>query len=164
MGLKVTVEFQLVEDEVLEAMETGAKTSRTFGILGFGAGVMGGAGLVLTGEWYLAGVLGAVVIGVQLLGRGINRSIIRTNARKYLRPTSARVSEDSFSIATAGSETEYKSRALMLWRESKRLLLVYPQPNLFYMVPKRAFTDEQLELFRARLRDWIGPEGVPKTA
>lgn len=163
-GERLTIEYQLREDEAVEAFEQGGiRLPRPLLYFGFGAGGFGTGVLMVLGEWYLAGMAGTICFGVPTLARLLTRGTVRQNARKYLGPMSVRIEEDAFSIASAGSETEYKSRALKQWRETERLMLIYPQWNIFYMVPKRAFSDEQLSLFRARLRDWIGPEGVLKT-
>ncbi len=56
---------------------------------------------------------------------------------------------------TAKSEVHWP--AYVRWCESNSMLLIYPSPALFVIVPKRAFTPEQLAEFRQLLEQNIGP-------
>jgi hypothetical protein len=60
--------------------------------------------------------------------------------------------EEGFGMQTTNSDTTIKWPALIKFRETRNLFLVYPSKRMFYLIPKRAFTDEsQVKEFRELL-------------
>ncbi len=61
--------------------------------------------------------------------------------------------EEGFSVQTTNSDTKIKWPALIKFRETRNLFLVYPSKQMCYLIPKRAFTDDgQVKEFRELLR------------
>jgi hypothetical protein len=60
--------------------------------------------------------------------------------------------EECFSIQTTNSDMKIKWPAMIKFRETRNMFLVYASKRIFYLIPKRAFTDEsQVKEFRALL-------------
>src|SRR5262245_33051307 len=60
--------------------------------------------------------------------------------------------EEGFSQQTTNSETKIKWPALIKFRETRNLFLIYPSKQMCYLIPKRAFMDEsQVKEFRELL-------------
>jgi YcxB-like protein len=60
--------------------------------------------------------------------------------------------EESFSLQTTNSDTTIKWPALIKFRETRNLFLVYPSKQICFLIPKRAFMDEsQVKEFRELL-------------
>ena len=60
--------------------------------------------------------------------------------------------EEGFSVQTTNSDTKIKWPALIKFRETRNLFLIYPSKQICYLIPKRAFTDDgQVKEFRELL-------------
>ncbi len=157
----VTIEYELSEDELLEASLHGSGSRIPRWVLGVGSGaVLLQAALLgdLTGIPILAGIFTALTAGPWLQKR-MTRSTIRTNRKELCGPTSLSVTERGLRLSGPTFTGETRWAGFVRWQESPSTLLIHPQRNLFYVVPKRAFQAEQLEAFRALLREQIGPPG-----
>jgi len=61
--------------------------------------------------------------------------------------------EEGFSQQTTNTDLTVKWPALIKFRETRNLFLIYPSKQMCYLIPKRAFTDEsQVKEFRELLR------------
>jgi len=67
-------------------------------------------------------------------------------------PITHTIAPETFGIRTTFSEAGYPWSRLYSWREDERIVLVLLTRQLFYVVPKRQLTPEQLELLRAALQ------------
>jgi hypothetical protein len=67
-------------------------------------------------------------------------------------------SDDGIEIHTARSAAQLKWGALRRYSESSQLFLLYPQSNLFQVVPKRAMTADEVVGFRGLLTQHLGED------
>ena len=65
------------------------------------------------------------------------------------------IDEDGTTWSSATGEGKLYWSAIVEVIETKNLLLLYQQPNLFNPIPKRAFGDINLQAFRALLRQRV---------
>jgi hypothetical protein len=72
-------------------------------------------------------------------------------------PMSLIVDDEGIQEKGALASSQAKWQSLIRWRETKNTFMIYPSPCTFYAVPKRAFTPEQLDEFRALLGNNVKP-------
>src|SRR5580698_484530 len=87
----------------------------------------------------------------------------RFSARRQFRnsptaqsPIMLNATETGLEIRSAHGESRVLWTAFGAWSERKSVFGILPQPRIYYPIPKRAFTDEQLSEFRELLRNNIG--------
>jgi hypothetical protein len=92
-------------------------------------------------------------------------------ARRQFRNQPAAQGTKTLTVSDSGLEwqgTTGKSEAYWItfvrWTESESLLLLFPSPAFFYMLPKRAFAPGQLSEFRQMLVEKIGPMNKQRKA
>ncbi len=61
--------------------------------------------------------------------------------------------EEGFSVQTTNSDTTIKWPALIKFRETRNLFLIFPSKHMCYLIPKRAFPDEGQEKEFRKLLD-----------
>lgn len=67
--------------------------------------------------------------------------------------------DTGFSLLTSLGQGKLKWHGLVRWVEDKNSILLLPHSRLFYMLPKRAFSVEQLDQIRHWLLESVGPAG-----
>jgi len=70
-------------------------------------------------------------------------------------PMKFAVNEDEVLASSARGEGKIAWTAFEDWRESKKNFLLYSQPNLFHVVPKRVMQSHQISVFRDLLKNRI---------
>jgi hypothetical protein len=71
------------------------------------------------------------------------------------RPMEIVVGDDAVSYTSAVGESKLRWEGFEAWRESKKIFLLYPQANIFVMLPKRVMQPDQIPAFREILKDRI---------
>lgn len=66
-------------------------------------------------------------------------------------------SNESFSVVSTRGRTQDDWTSFRKFSETDRLFMLFMDPPLCTVIPKRAFTPDQLEEFRTLLREKIGP-------
>lgn len=78
-------------------------------------------------------------------------------------PACAQITSKGLEQAGSHSSGLVKWSGLVRWLESPKLFLVFPQPGLFFILPKRAFpTNVDIDSFRTKLLEEIGAESVSR--
>ncbi|HEY9430863.1 MAG TPA: YcxB family protein [Blastocatellia bacterium] len=73
--------------------------------------------------------------------------------------------EEGFSQQTTNSDSKIKWPALIKFRETRNLFLIYPSKQMCYLIPKRVFTNEgQVKEFRELLHQKINQRQYTATA
>ena len=70
-------------------------------------------------------------------------------------PVSMTADSDGIIMSNARAEGKTNWTAYETWRESKASFLLYPQPAVFYIIPKRALGEEGVAPFRELLKSKI---------
>ena len=70
-------------------------------------------------------------------------------------PVSMTADDDGIMLSSARGEGKTNWAAYETWRESKVSFLLYPQPAMFYIIPKRALGGEGVTAFRDLLKSKI---------
>lgn len=70
----------------------------------------------------------------------------------------AEINDDGMTIQTKDSRAELKWSSFMKYLESRNLFVVYQSAQLMNVFPKRAFSAEQVEVFRDLLRRNLGKQ------
>jgi hypothetical protein len=61
------------------------------------------------------------------------------------------IGEDEIAYKNERGDSRTKWSALEDWQESKSLFLLYPQPRMFFIVPKRVMQPDQIAALRESL-------------
>jgi len=72
-------------------------------------------------------------------------------------PMTIEASDAGLAVHSAYGESKVSWSAYIAWAEAKSLFVILPQPRIYVPIPKRAFTEEQLNEFRELLRRNIKP-------
>ncbi|WP_101675552.1 YcxB family protein [Alloalcanivorax mobilis] len=84
----------------------------------------------------------------------------RKNFREYKalsEPQTIHVSEEGLSITQPSAEGRLPWDHIVKWRRGKRVILIYPARNLFYMLPAHFFADQdQMDRFATLLQQHVG--------
>lgn len=101
-------------------------------------------GFAYFGEYTVASGLIGAVIGVYLIlflfRKFYTPWYLKKHYRKYpaiQRPMSLSVTDAGVKFMSDSGEGTVAWRDIYKWREGKDLLLIYPAPRIYYMVPKR---------------------------
>ena len=143
--------YQLSEKDLLEAQTSHAgrlfRISQIFGAFLIAAGLGG----VVFGQGQYAPV--PIVIGLFLLFR------LRLSAKLAFRRDVAAQGKVEVTASQAGIQflsargtADLKWDAFLRYTETKNLFMLYPQSRLFNIIPKRAFTPQDLQEFRQALQ------------
>jgi len=73
-------------------------------------------------------------------------------------PMTIEASDAGLAVHSTHGESKVSWSAYMAWAEAKSVFVILPQPRIYVPIPKRAFTDEQLNEFRELLRRTIKPQ------
>jgi hypothetical protein len=73
-------------------------------------------------------------------------------------PMTMDASDAGLEIHSVHADSKVAWSAYMEWGEHKAVFVILPQPRIYVPIPKRAFTDEQLNEFRELLRRNIKPQ------
>lgn len=65
-------------------------------------------------------------------------------------------SDEGLVVQTAHGNSKVSWSAYVAWAEGKSVFVILPQPRIYIPIPKRAFSNEQLDQFREILRRNIG--------
>lgn len=68
-------------------------------------------------------------------------------------PATLTVTSEAMQWRTADASSETRWAGFIRWIESKNEILLYPQRSIFLIIPKRAFSPNQLPELRSRLRE-----------
>ncbi len=68
------------------------------------------------------------------------------------RESTVEIREDGITASTEAARSEIKWISFIRWYESKTLFLLYQQPSLFSIYPKRAFEPGEVDEFRELLQ------------
>ena len=71
-------------------------------------------------------------------------------------PVEIEISDEGLSLHSAYSDSKVSWSAYVGWGENKHTVVILPQPRIYFPIPKRAFTLEQLDEFRDILRRNVG--------
>jgi len=104
------------------------------------------------------GILGfaAVWFGFILGGPWISAKRQFTGTPSAQSPMTVEASDVGMTVQTAHANSNVSWSAYVAWAEGKSVFVVLPQPRIYIPIPKRAFSDEQLDQFREILRRNIG--------
>ena|ERR1700674_4620875 len=75
--------------------------------------------------------------------------------KAWHRPMEMVVGDDAVSYTSPTGEGRSRWEAFEAWRESKKSFLLYPQPRIFFIVPKRAMQPDQISVLRELLKSRI---------
>ena len=75
--------------------------------------------------------------------------------KAFKMPMEVKVEDEGITYTSAHSQSKLLWSAFEKWLESGKNFLMYTQPNLFFIVPKRALSEEQISAFRDLLRSRI---------
>jgi hypothetical protein len=100
-------------------------------------------------------VCGMIVVFLFVQPRLTARRLVQSIARGGDRKVSYRFDAEGLTITTAGSTTTFAYQKLVRVREVKSALLLYANPRIANIVPKRAFSEGEL----ARVRALLAPHG-----
>jgi len=70
-------------------------------------------------------------------------------------PLTVDISENGYYSRSSAAESRITWGVIVGWAEAERVFALFPSPNVFVPVPKRAMTDDQQNEFRALLRNKI---------
>jgi len=71
-------------------------------------------------------------------------------------PVQINLDDEGIAYASANGQSKISWRAIEAWSESDRVFLIYTQPNLFYVVPKRVLVADPIAELRMLLKERIG--------
>jgi len=71
-------------------------------------------------------------------------------------PMTIEVSDLGFALNSSYADSKLSWSAFVAWAEGKLVFALLPQPRIYFPIPKRAFTTEQLDEFREILRRNVG--------
>jgi len=95
--------------------------------------------------WFPLGY--GILVGVFLYGRPFWARKFR-GIRNLQREFQMEISDDKLAVSSDVAHGEMKWEGFTKWTETKNLFLLYSQPSLFNIVPKRSFTSGGIEEFR----------------
>jgi hypothetical protein len=165
----VQVTFQLTAEDYRDGLVAwrNLRSWRRWGIRA--AGVFFGLGLavvvfqlfissatvvsVAPGLVLCAGFLILILAGPSLSGRRQFR-----NTPSAHDPMTVEASDAGLEIHSVHADSKVAWSTYMAWGESKAVFVILPQPRIYVPIPKRAFTDEQLNEFRELLHRNIKPQ------
>lgn len=105
----------------------------------------------------LAGIaFGAVWFAFMLFGPRFSSRRQFRNHPTAQSPITMEASEAGLEIHSAHTDSKVAWSAYVGWGESKSVFVIMPQPRIYIVIPKRAFSEEQVEEFREMLRRNIG--------
>jgi hypothetical protein len=107
----------------------------------------------------LPGVLvcGSFVAFSYLMPRFMAKKMLRAQTRAGDATVSYRFDADGVALRAAGATASFAYRTLVRTRETESALLLYTNPYIANIVPKRAFSPEDLERVRRLLPESIRP-------
>jgi hypothetical protein len=162
----MTLDFQLNEDDYVDAQQTHLRKSLRglSGILPAIFALMALLGIIGLVFWLiqpsnemgrqLAPMSGFVVL-VITMGFYVRSGLLyRRQFRKIKalqRPMQMAFDNDEIVYTSPTAQAKILWSAFEDWRESKNSFLLYPQPRMFYIVPKRAIQADQIPAFRSIL-------------
>jgi hypothetical protein len=146
MEQRVTVEYELTQAELREV--TMAATSRW---------MLVPIGLLLGSAAYNSHDIFYFLPYLLITGSIFGVAFAKPGRELVGKPLSLSVIENGLRITSPTASGEYRWPGLLRWLETQRMLVIYPQKNLYVPIPKRVFTPEQLEVLRSLLQDKIGP-------
>ena len=139
--------YQLTEKDLLEAQTSHAGTLFRLGQFTGAVLIAVGIGGISLGQYAQSPV--PIVIGLFLIFR------LRLSAKFAFRRDFA--GQGKVEVITSESGIQFLSEkgtstcnwvSLLRYAETKHLFLLYPQSNIFNVIPKRAFTPEDVQAFR----------------
>lgn len=109
-------------------------------------------------------VFGVLFVGFLWVSPALSaRRLLRAIAKGGDRHASYRFDAEGVTIRTAGTTSSIAYRSLVESREGKTALLLYVAPNVANIVPKRAFSDEDLPRVRLWLAENVKAKRVRST-
>jgi hypothetical protein len=151
------VTYKLTERDLLEAQgKHGGFWSKGLRIVGLFSAAVGLVSLAMDPKQY-PGAVGAVFFGL-FLAFGL-RLLVRLSFRRDKRlqdQFEVLVSDSGMEVSSSTVTSKYGWSAFTRYVESKNLFLVYQASQVFNVIPKRAFTPEDLNSFRSMLHQNLG--------
>lgn len=71
-------------------------------------------------------------------------------------PITMTVSDSEVHVRSKHYDSHVNWSTYIGWAEGKSVFVLFPQPRIYVPIPKRAFSNEQIELFREILRRNVG--------
>lgn len=155
VAMRVT--YQLTESDFLEAQSRHSgvwlKLLRIWGILLIAAALISATRYPQQYSNYVLPLLLGLffLFGLRMLAR---RSFRRDQRLKQ--HFEAVVSESGIAISSPTASTNNRWTAFSRYVESRNLFLLYQAPQVFNVLPKRAFAEGETEAFRALLQEKLG--------
>jgi YcxB-like protein len=163
----IVAEFQLTQDDYVEAQLShyGKLGKMIFvpGMVVLGAALVVTLAIALTDpattsqlapSWIF---LAALFLAVILLrsGPGMLHRMQFNRLRALHEPIRFEAGEGGIVYNTGKSESTTKWEAFEKWKESKGSFLLYVQPRLYFLVPKRVLDGAQVDAFRELLKSRV---------
>ncbi|MCW5869797.1 MAG: YcxB family protein [Candidatus Eremiobacteraeota bacterium] len=104
-----------------------------------------------------------LLVGLEFYGKSrklLKKQFLKTGVGG---PVGAQIDEKGLELAGAHANGLTKWSGIVRWLESADLFLVYPQPRLFFILPKRALQPDEIAEFRDRLINEVGAKSVCRT-
>jgi hypothetical protein len=73
-------------------------------------------------------------------------------------PVTLDVTDAGLHFRSQHTDSKVGWSAYVKWLEEKTIFALFPNPKLFIVIPKRAFTVEQMNEFRELLREYVKPQ------
>ena len=108
--------------------------------------------------WPFAAIITLSVIYCSYIWSGTFRRRQFRKDRALQLPVHMLVGSEEITFTNLRGQSTTVWSALEDWRESKNTFLLYPRPNMYYIVPKRAMQVDEIAAFRAMLENRI-PKG-----
>jgi hypothetical protein len=153
----MTIDFTLTEDDFLEALRmhrgVWAKLLTLWGLLLIALGLIS---LIANSKQYsnyvvpiLAGFF--ILFGLKFLARRSFRRDLRLQ-----QPLQAVISDSGIEISSPTGSSKQTWDAFIRYVESKNLFLLYQGPQMFNVIPKRAFAQGEEDTLRSILAQRLG--------
>lgn len=155
----MTLEYTIAREDLEQAaLLSTRKTWRGVGRGALGMGTLMGL-VAWAGEPEMLPVALASLVFAGLLSPMAQRASWTRSAGLVGTIVSLRVTDQGVSYATPDITTRTRWDVYYQWLENEVVFLLYPNSLIHNVVPKRAFTSEQVGEFRRLLTDKIGPAG-----
>jgi|SRR5690349_9106817 len=155
------ITYKLSENDLLEAQRRhGGIWTQLLQVWGVIVLVSGLGWLMFHPKEFL-GVIFPIVLGL-FFTFGLRwrvRSFFRRDDR-FRQDFDAEISDAGVNIACAAGSSQYNWNAFSRYVETKSLFLLYQAPQVFNILPKRAFRTDEEVAFRSLLSDRLGAASV----